>query len=133
MKSMSETYKKHTIAIAFDGTCVSNKYPNVGDDIGSVKTLRDLVYSEHKLILHTKRVGNELEDAVRWFRDNNIELFGVNENPSRKLWSGNSKVYATRYIDSESLGTPLDLNGNVDWVLMTELIKENMMLFERRY
>lgn len=87
----------------------------------------------NNVILHTKRVGNELEDAVRWFRDNNIELFGVNENPSRKLWSGNSKVYATRYIDSESLGTPLDLDGNVDWVLMTELIKENMMLFERRY
>ena len=34
------------IAIDFDGTCVTNEYPNVGKDIGAVPVLKRIVEME---------------------------------------------------------------------------------------
>ena len=66
------------IAIDFDGTCVTHEYPSVGKDVGAVSVLEDLIYNGHKLILNTMRSGKELSDAVKWFENNNIELYGIN-------------------------------------------------------
>ena len=95
------------IAVDFDGTCVTNEYPNVGRDIGAVPVLKKLVDAGHKLILNTMRSGKELADAIRWFIDNNIPLFGINENPTQKSWTASPKVYAHIYIDDAALGCPL--------------------------
>ena len=108
------------IAVDFDGTCVTNEYPNVGRDIGAVPVLKKLVDAGHKLILNTMRSGKELADAIRWFIDNNIPLFGINENPTQKSWTASPKVYAHIYIDDASLGCPLTTDSfvtkpYVDW------------------
>lgn len=95
------------IAIDFDGTCVTHDYPKVGKDIGAVKVLRKLTDNGHKLILFTMRSGEELDDAVNWFKENDIPLFGINENPEQKSWTSSPKPYAHLYIDDAGLGVPL--------------------------
>ena len=69
------------IAIDFDGTCVTHEYPDVGRDIGAAEVIRKFVARGDKIILFTMRSGEPLYDACEWFRKNDIELFGVNENP----------------------------------------------------
>ena len=129
------------IAIDFDGTCVTHEYPSVGKDVGAVSVLEDLIYNGHKLILNTMRSGKELSDAVKWFENNNIELYGVNENPTQKSWTTSPKVYAQLYIDDAALGIPLienliEKNGftindrpYVDWLQVRKLlVKHNIIL-----
>jgi len=95
------------IAVDFDGTVVTHDYPEVGKDIGSVRVLKMLVDNGHKLILWTMRSGKELGDAVQWFKDNDVELFGVQRNPEQDEWTDSPKVYAQLYIDDAALGCPL--------------------------
>ena len=113
-----------TIAIDFDGTCVTHEYPEIGRDLGATTTLKTLVDNGHKLILLTMRSGKTLEDAKHWFEERGIILYGVNENPSQKRWTESPKVYANLYIDDANLGVPLVKNSiasdrpYVDWKLV---------------
>ena len=95
------------IAVDFDGTCVTHDYPRIGKEIGATKVLKHLVEAGHKLILNTMRSGKELQDAIHWFNKNEIELYGVNENPIQKHWTTSPKVYAHLYIDDAAFGCPL--------------------------
>jgi hypothetical protein len=122
------------ISIDFDGTCVSYnpaKYPDIGEDIGAVPVLKRLVRHNNFLILNTMRTTEaELIPALNWFEENNIPLFGVNENPQQKEWSKARKVYANLYIDDYNLGTPLILDKTisekpfVDWDAVEDLLEE---------
>ena len=117
-------------AIDFDGTCVTHEFPNVGRDIGAAPVLKALLANGHQLILWTVRgkdlvieSGSYLDDAVQWFKDNDIELYGINENPEQKTWSKSPKVFANLYIDDMALGAPLKngINGErpyIDWELV---------------
>lgn len=113
-----------TIAIDFDGTCVTHEYPEIGRDLGATTTLKTLVDNGHKLILLTMRSGKTLENAKHWFEERGIILYGVNENPSQKRWTESPKVYANLYIDDANLGAPLIKNSiasdrpYVDWKLV---------------
>jgi hypothetical protein len=98
------------IAVDFDGTCVTHEYPHVGEDIGAQPVLRKLVEAGHQLILFTMRSGKELQDAVKWFKNNDIPLYGVNANPTQSEWTKSPKAYAQLYIDDAALGIPLDVN-----------------------
>lgn len=101
------------IAVDFDGTCVTHEYPNIGKDIGAVPVLKKLADSGYKIILNTMRSGQELEDAVGWFKNNEITLFAANENPTQKYWTKSPKVYAHLYIDDAALGCPLKIDPTV--------------------
>lgn len=117
------------IAVDFDGTCVSHEFPEVGKDIGSERVLKRLVDKGHKLILYTmrsnvespkspdpniiKKGGDYLTDAVNWFNKNNIELYGIQTNPTQKEWTHSPKCYAELYIDDAALGIPLILDQKV--------------------
>ena len=96
-----------TIAVDFDGTIVTHAYPDMGYDAGAEPVLKELIANGCKIILLTMRSGELLEPAIAWFRDRNIPLFGVNENPDQKKWTASPKVYADLYIDDSSLGCPL--------------------------
>ena len=117
------------IAVDFDGTCVTHEYPSVGKDIGAVPVLKKLTAKGHKLILNTMRSGQELEDAVEWFKNNEIPLFAANENPTQKSWTDSPKVYAHLYIDDAALGCPLKMDSTVsvglfvDWQQVEEYLK----------
>ena len=118
------------IAVDFDGTCVTHEYPEIGKPIGSVFVLKQLVSAGHKLILWTMRSGKELEDAINWFKENEIPLFGVQTNPTQKSWTTSPKAYAHIYIDDAALGCPLIKDPTisdrpfVDWIKVIDLLKE---------
>jgi len=117
-------------AIDFDGTCVTHEFPKVGRHIGAVPVLKALVASGHQLILWTMRSDKEdvdtkvegihdisgafLTDAVNWFKENDIELWGINENPEQKSWTASPKAFANMYIDDMALGCPLRKAGDVE-------------------
>ena len=94
------------IAVDFDGTCVTHEYPYIGQDIGAIPVLKELVEQGHFLILYTMRSGNLEKEAVNWFKANDIPLYAVNKNPTQKKWTKSPKVHADVYIDDGALGVP---------------------------
>lgn len=113
------------IAVDFDGTCVDHRFPDVGPDLpGVVQILKALVARGDKLILWTMRSdgpeGYFLGDAVQWFKDRDIELWGIQRNPGQNTWTSSPKCYAQLYIDDAALGCPLHQlawmkRPGVDW------------------
>lgn len=125
------------VAVDFDGTCVTHAFPDVGNPIGAEPVLRELVGEGCRLMLWTVRSGYHLADAVAWFGNNGIPLFGVNENPGQDAWSDSDKAYADLYIDDLALGAPLvrpEDGGRpyVDWVEARRMLAESGFLPGRR-
>ena len=115
------------IAINFDGTCVTHDYPDVGQDVGAASVIKRFVERGDKIILFTMRSKNTLQAACDWFHDNDIPLFGINQNPEQHTWSSSPKPYAHVYIDDAALGAPLRrIEGHsrpvVDWVEVAVLM-----------
>ena len=96
-----------TIAIDFDGTCVAHNYPQIGADIGAVPVLKELVENGHGLILFTMRSGRTLMEAIQWFIDHEIKLYGIQFDPNQCNWTGSNKCYAPLYIDDAAMGAYL--------------------------
>jgi hypothetical protein len=130
------------IAVDFDGTCVTHEYPKVGEDIGAAPVLKALVEKGHRLMLWTMRGNkptlegvNTLQDAVDWFKKNDILLWGINENPEQKLsgWTNSNKQYAQLYIDDTALGCPLMYDWGIErpfvnWREVEKMLKEKGIL-----
>lgn len=113
------------ICVDFDGTCVSHDFPEIGKDIGAVPVLKELVAAGHNLILYTMRSdkietdasdsekeihphsGLYLTEAIKWFKDNDLPLYGINTNPTQHKWTSSPKAYGHIYIDDAALGCPL--------------------------
>lgn len=103
------------IAIDFDGTVVEHMYPEVGKDVpGAVEVLKGLSNNGHMLILFTMRDKQHLKEAVNWFKERDIPLYGIQENPSQKKWTGSPKAYANIYIDDAALGCPITHSTETD-------------------
>lgn len=123
------------IAIDFDGTCVTHEFPNIGKDIGAVPVLKNLIKNKHKLILWTMRSRDTLEEAMNWFKENEIELYGINENPTQYTWTSSPKAYAQLYIDDAAFGCPVIYNPGisqrvfVDWgAIETKLYEDGIII-----
>lgn len=135
-----------TILIDFDGTCVTHDFPNVGKDIGAVPVLKKLISKGHNLVLFTMRsdrlekkdtgdptisdvTGLFLTDAVNWFKQHNIPLYGINTNPTQKNWTSSPKAYGELMIDDSALGAPLCINPElssrpfIDWKVIEKLLQ----------
>lgn len=113
------------IGIDFDGTCVTDLFPYVGDNIGAASVLRKLA-DKNLLILYTVRDGKYLQDAVDWFKYNHINLYSVNYN--HESVSSSPKLYCDYYIDDRNIGTPLTDKGYVDWNKMLVLLRQKNLL-----
>ncbi|MBR2419808.1 MAG: hypothetical protein IKB14_03735 [Rikenellaceae bacterium] len=123
------------IALDFDGTVVTHEYPYIGEDIGAVPVLKELVAAGHQLILFTMRSGKLLDDALAWFEHNGIELYAVNENPEQVSWTSSVKVHANMYIDDCALGCPIRFEDGVrrpfvDWKKVREILVYNRVIAE---
>ena len=127
------SYTGLTIAVDFDGTCVTHEYPYIGQDVGAVPVLRELVEQGHNIILYTMRSGKLEKEAVAWFKEHDIPLYAVNTNPTQKKWTKSPKVHADVYIDDGALGVPLvhsmtTARPFVDWVKVREwLVAEGFL------
>lgn len=127
------------IVVDFDGTVVTHEYPMMGKDIGSVPVLKELVAKGHQLILFTMRSDmgvksgkfkSGLTDAVNWYKENDIPLFGIQTNPTQHEWTDSPKAYGQLIIDDAAAFAPLKLDLThsnrpfIDWVIMRdELIR----------
>ena len=73
--------------------------------------------------------GQFLDDAVNWFKQNDIPLYGIQTNPTQTQWTTSPKAYAELYIDDAALGCPikydptLSRNAFVDWERVKNLLK----------
>lgn len=121
------------ICVDFDGTCVTHEFPKVGSDIGAVPVLKELIENGNKLVLFTMRSnrpnGKFLDDAVNWFIDNGIPLYGIQQNPTQEHWTTSPKAYGEVYIDDAALGCPLVYPGGtekpyVNWNKAREILIE---------
>jgi hypothetical protein len=140
-----------TINIDFDGTCVTHDFPRIGKNIGAQFVLKRLVTNGHKLILFTMRSdkkgkistvdpdiiavsGQYLTDAVNWFKENGITLYGIQSNPDQKTWTDSPKSYAELMIDDSALGCPLKYDRNisnmpfVDWQKTEEWLESRAII-----
>ena len=132
------------ICVDFDGTCVTHEFPKIGKDIGAVRTLKKLVDNGHKLVLFTMRSdddngpseefpdehgGTYLTDAVNWFKEHDIPLYGIQRNPEQ-TWTTSPKAYGHLYIDDAALGCPLKWNFKlakrsfVDWQVVEKMLEK---------
>lgn len=109
------------ITVDFDGTCVEHKFPLIGKDNPLADTvLKLLVLKGHQLILNTMRSGLYLEQAVNWFKEKNIKLYGINRDPEQILWTDSPKAYSELNIDDRDIFMKLKLDSSgksymVDW------------------
>jgi hypothetical protein len=94
------------IAVDFDGTLCSNKWPEIGEP--NTKLIEELIryrLQGNKLILWTCRCGERLEEAIRWCKYYGLEFDSVNDNLPElvKLFGNNCrKVNADKYIDDKN-------------------------------
>ena len=123
---------------------MTHDFPRIGKDIGAVPVLKELIKNGHQLILFTMRSdienpkqtskeilpvgGKHLTNAVNWFKENDIELYGVQTNPTQHLWTHSPKAYCDLYIDDAGLGIPTTINPllsnreYVDWTMVARLL-----------
>lgn len=113
-----------TIAIDFDGTIVTHKYPEIGEELPfAIDTLKMLIADKHQLILWTVREGQLLDDAVQWCKERGLEFWAVNrdypeeERENNNIYSRKLKV--DMFIDDRNIG------GLPDWGTIYRMIKEN--------
>ena len=126
-----------TFGVDFDDTCVVNKYPKVGETVIQAPTvLKQIENSGHLIVLYTIRSVDSIQKAMEWFKEYDIELYGVNHNPDQGAWFDSRKVWADYYIDDRNIGTPMTkqlVDGTyksvVDWIAIKEILTDKGLLF----
>lgn len=133
------------IGLDFDGTCVTHEFPKIGKELPyCVDTLKKINDAGGKIILWTMRsnhtvarisddpdihtvAGDYLDDAINWFNERGIKLWGINENPEQKTWTASPKAYCNIYVDDAAAGCPLILDDMcvrpyVDWTKIDSIL-----------
>ena len=124
--------KKYVIAVDFDGTIVTNEYPDVGRVVPLAKEVINMLGENgHRCFLYTMRDGKSLEDAIECCRINGINMVGYNKSP--RQFSSSPKQYGSYYIDDSSIGCPLSHNPYikkpyVDWMAVAEHLTDLELL-----
>lgn len=94
------------IAVDFDGTLCTNKWPEIGEPNESLmKYLNDRQEAGDKIILWTCRTGNLLDNAVDWCKVHGLTFDAVNYNLPEiieKFGTDSRKIYADEYIDDKN-------------------------------
>ena len=114
------------ILVDFDATVIP-KLPTgmfTNYDTGAEKVLKKLISRGHKIVLWTCRNNSpdnpynyidgkwrketSLEEALRWFKERGIELYGINSVPGELLEVGTSrKALGDFVIDDTSICMPM--------------------------
>lgn len=112
------------IAVDFDGTIVTHKYPAIGEEIPfATDTLKMLRRDGHRLILWSVREGQLLDDAVEWCRQRGVEFYAINRDYPEETLDNNPhfsrKLKVDMFIDDRNLG------GLPDWGTIYKMIKHH--------
>ena len=108
------------IAVDFDGTIVTHRYPEIGTVIdGAFETLKDLKRNGFTLILWTVRDGELLDEAVEFCKQHGLTFYAVNNEHPDEVFNPkymSRKIVADIYIDDRNVG------GFVGWDKIRELL-----------
>ena len=96
------------IAVDFDGTIVTDKYPNIGEPKWNViNWCKEQQLLGNTLILWTCRSGKELDDAIAFCDTIDLHFDYVNSNAIENIVKyGNRdtrKIYADIYLDDKAI------------------------------
>lgn len=104
---MFEIEEGKTIAVDFDGTIVTDKFPEIGEpNYTLINWLIGYQSRGGKLILWTSRNGDALPKAVEFCKSLGLEFNSVNENLKevQEKWKGDTrKVLADYYLDDKAI------------------------------
>ncbi len=117
------------VAVDFDGTIAEHDtFPKIGRAVpGAFEWMKKWQEAGAALILWTMRsdgrvnVGDVLQQAVDFCRENGIVFHGINKLPGQETWTKSPKAYAHIYVDDLAFGCPLrdsqDMGARriVDW------------------
>ena len=96
------------IAIDFDGTLHTGKWPGIGSPAPyAVEVMRQLKADGHRLVIWTCREGDQQTDMINWLLEHDIPFDRVNDNfpDQTQMYKSNSrKVYAHLYIEDKQVG-----------------------------
>ena len=122
MPDLTSSKKTFFIAVDFDGTIVTHKYPEIGDPIpGATSVLRQLMRDGHRLILWSVREGKLLQDALDYCKEHGITFYAVNRDYPEEAAEDKTfsrKIKADIFIDDRNIG------GRLDWELIYKMISE---------
>ena len=125
------------ICVDFDGTIVDHAFPAIGKPVPhAIKWLKRFTLLGANLILFTTRsdgqkFGDVLTDAVNYLKSNDIELFGINKNPTQTTWTSSPKPFGHFYIDDAAVGCPLIhpkgfIRPCVNWKKVGKFVEKNL-------
>ena len=118
-----------TIAVDFDGTIVTHKYPEIGEELPfATDALKALIKEGHKIILWSVREGKLLDDAVDWCHKHGVDFYAVNkdfpeEDVSKNMYFSR-KLKVDYFIDDRNIG------GIPDWGTIYRIINERKTFME---
>ena len=118
---------KEIYAFDFDGTIVTNEFPQIGKPIANtIELIKKVKNGGHYIILNTMREGDLLLDAVKFCQNQEITFDAVNDNlPHMKEFYKNNprKIFANYYVDDHNLF----VNGvnDIQMKKMTNAEKDN--------
>lgn len=99
--------KQLTLGIDFDGTIVTEAFPNIGEikpkTIELMKRAKD---EGHLVIVWTARSGKLLEDAIEFLNENNVPYDYINENPEDEYairGEQGRKIFCDFYLDDRAI------------------------------
>lgn len=121
-----------TIALDFDGTVVKHHYPRIGEDIPHCVSIMKEYTDRYGVgwILDTMRAGDELDEAVQWFEERGVTLYGIGKDPTQHTWTESTKCYAPLSIDDRNVGTPLIYEAGerpyVDWEAIDKILRPKL-------
>lgn len=90
------------LAVDFDGTLVTNKFPEIGEIRPEVwNAVLNAQEHDCKIILWTSRTGEMLNKAVQFCHEHGLVFNAINDNilEVKALGWNARKVFATYYID----------------------------------
>ena len=113
--------ENNIIAVDFDGTLCENKWPEIGmPNEELIEYLKKRQTNGEKLILWTNRVGNRLDEAVKWSAEKGLVFDAVNENLPEIVEAfgvDSRKIFANEYIDdrNRSIGSCREKSSIERW------------------
>lgn len=115
-----------TFNIDFDYTVIiPDGEGGYAENPGAERVLKRLIENGHRLILFTCRSNkpfklengkfhyNGLDQAINWFSDRNIPLYGVQINPDQWAYTTSNKSHTDIMIDDTCLFIPIKYNLNL--------------------
>lgn len=122
-----------TISLDFDGTCVTHRYPKVGEDLPDcVETLKrwQKEYGVGIILSTMRPEGETLDNAIQWFKDRDIPLYAIHFHPTQDTWTNSPKTHARWCIDDRNVGQPLTTDKDgvpcVDWKKTVEIFEPTL-------